>query len=389
MHQGRFVFSQIMELVPWERFQTCVNRYSGDYHIKEFKCSDYFKVMSFAQLTYRESLRDIINSLKAVSKKCYHLGISDNLSRNNLSNATQRRDWRIFADFAQILIEIAHYHYQQDSNPVNLKAPIFALDSSTIDLCLSLFPWAPFRKAKAAVKLHTLLNLQGNIPDFILISDGKMHDVNVLDYLNFIAGAYYVMDRGYLDFERLYKLNQSKAFFVTRAKKNTKLKRYYSNPVDKSTGVQCDQVVVLASANSYKLYPETFRRIRFYDAAREKRLVFITNNMILPAKTIADLYKSRWRVELFFKWIKQHLRIKTFYGVSENAVKSQIWIGICVYLLAAIMKKKLNLTQSLYQILQVLSLTQFEKMPILSLFEKGTCKNNTTQSYKPLTLFDL
>ena len=336
MHQGKYVFSQIMELVPWKRFQTCVNRYKGDYRIQGFKCSDYFKVMAFAQLTYRESLRDIVNCLRAVPEKCYHLGICNNLSRNNLSNATQHRDWRIFSDFAQVLIETAHELYQEDNNPVNLKAPVFALDSSTIDLCLSLFPWSPFRSTKAAVKLHTLLNLQGNIPDFILISDGKMHDVNILDYLNFIAGAYYVMDRGYLDFERLYSLNQSKAFFVTRAKRNTKLTRRYSRPVDKSTGVQCDQVVVLARQNSYESYPESLRRIRFYDPARDKQLVFLTNNMTLPAKTIADLYKSRWRVELFFKWIKQHLRIKTFYGISENAVKSQIWIGICVYLLAAI-----------------------------------------------------
>ena len=389
MFYGKFVFTQIMELVPWRRFQTCVNRYNGDYHTKEFKCSDYFKIMAFAQLTYRESLRDIVNCLKAVPGKFYHLGISDNLSRSNLSKANQRRDWRIFSDFAQVLIKIAHDLYRQDSNPVDLKAPVFALDSSTIDLCLSLFPWAPFRKTKAAVKLHTLLNLQGNIPDFILISDGKMHDVNVLDYLNFIAGAYYVMDRGYLDFARFYKLNQSKAFFVTRAKRNTKMSRRFSRPVDKSTGVQCDQVVVLEREESYELYPDSFRRIRFYDSLRNKRMVFLTNNMTLPAKTIADLYKSRWRVELFFKWIKQHLRIKAFYGLSENAVKSQIWIGICVYLLAAIMKKKLNLTQTLYQILQVLSLTQFEKMPILLLFEKGNCKNINMRPANTLTLFDL
>jgi hypothetical protein len=389
MFQGKFVFSQIMELVPWERFQTCVNRYKGDYRVQDFKCSDYFKVMSFAQLTYRESLRDIVNCLRAVPEKCYHLGISANLSRNNLSNATQRRDWRIFSDFAQILIKIAHEYYREDSNPVNLKAPVFALDSSTIDLCLSLFPWSPFRSTKAAVKLHTLLNLQGNIPDFILISNGKMHDVNVLDYLNFIAGAYYVMDRGYLDFERLYKLNQSKAFFVTRAKKNTKLTRQSSRPVDKSTGIQCDQVVVLARQESYELYPESFRRIRFYDSTRDKRMVFVTNNMTLPAKTIADLYKSRWRVELFFKWIKQHLRIKMFYGLSENAVKSQIWTGICVYLLAAILKKKLHLSQTLHQILQILSLTQFEKTPILSLFEQRNYRTAMMQPCKPLTLFDL
>jgi hypothetical protein len=389
MFYGKFVFTQIMELVPWKRFQTCVNRYNGDYRTKEFKTCDYFKIMAFAQLTYRESLRDIVNCLKAVPAKFYHLGISDNLSRSNLSKANQRRNWRIFSDFAQVLIKIAHDLYREDSNPVDLKAPVFALDSSTIDLCLSLFPWAPFRKTKAAIKLHTLLNLQGNIPDFILISDGKMSDVNVLDYLNFITGAYYVMDRGYLDFERLYKLNQSKAFFVTRAKRNTKLTRRISRSVDKSTGVQCDQIVVLARPDSFESYPESFRRIRYYDSLRNKRMIFLTNNMTLPAKTIADLYKSRWRVELFFKWIKQHLRIKVFYGISENAVKSQIWIGICVYLLAAILKKKLNLSQTLYQILQILSLTQFEKMPILSLFEQGTCKNENMRSPNQLMLFDL
>jgi hypothetical protein len=389
MHQGKFVFSQIMELIPWKRFQTCVDRYNGDYRVQEFKCSDYFKVMIFAQLTYRESLRDIINCLRAIPQKCYHLGICNNLSRNNLSNATQRRDWRIFADFARVLIEIAHELYQDDDNPVDLKAPVFALDASTIDLCLSLFPWAPFRKTKAAIKLHTLLNLQGNIPDVIFISDGKMHDVNILDYLNFIAGAYYIMDRGYLDFERLYKLNQSKAFFVIRAKRNTKLTRRYSRPVDKSTGVQCDQVVILTRQDSFESYPESFRRIRFYDSARNKRMVFLTNNMTLPAKTIADLYKSRWRVELFFKWIKQHLRIKAFYGLSENAVKAQIWIGICVYLLAAILKKKLHLTQTLYQILQILSLTQFEKTRILSLFEQKNHKIDIGMPCNSLTLFDL
>jgi hypothetical protein len=389
MFQGKFVFSQIMELVPWERFQTCVNRYNGDHRIQQFKCTDYFKVMSFAQLTYRESLRDIVNCFRAVPGKCYHLGISNSLSRNNLSNATQRRDWRIFCDFAQVLIKVAHEYYREDSNPVDLEAPVYALDSSTIDLCLSLFPWAHFRSTKSAVNLHTLLNLQGNIPDVIYISDGKMGDVTMLDYLNFIAGAYYVMDRGYLDFGRLYRLNQSKAFFVIRSKKNTKLTRRYSRTVDKSTGVQCDQVVVLTRQDSYELYPESFRRIRFYDSVRNKRMVFLTNNMTLPAKSIADLYKSRWGVELFFKWIKQHLRIKVFYGVSENAVKSQIWIGVCVYLLVAILKKKLHLTQTLHQILQILSLTQFEKTPILSMFDKGNYKTGTIAPSKQLTLFDL
>ena len=389
MFYGKFVFSQIMELIPWKRFQSCVDRYNGDHYVKEFKCSDYFKVMAFAQLTYRESLRDIVNCFRAVPEKCYHLGICNNISKSNLSTATQRRDWRIFADFANVLIKIAHELYQHDDNLVDLKATVFALDSSTIDLCLSLFPWAPFRKTKAAIKLHTLLNLQGNIPDVIFISDGKMHDVNILDFLNFIAGAYYIMDRGYLDFSRLYRLNQSKAFFVIRAKRNTKLTRRYSLPVDKSTGVQCDQVVVLTSKDSFESYPESFRRIRFYDSTRNKRMVFLTNNMTLPTKTIADLYKSRWRVELFFKWIKQHLRIKAFYGVSENAVKSQIWIGVCVYLLAAILKKKLHLTQTLHQILQILSLTQFEKTPIFKLFEQKNLKTAMERYRKPLTLFDL
>jgi hypothetical protein len=389
MFSGQYVFVQMMNLVPWKRFQTCVDRYQGDYHVRQFRCTDYFRTMAFAQLTYRESLRDIVNCLRAVPEKRYHMGIRATISRNNLSNATQQRDWRIFADFAQILIEKAHELYQHDDYPVKLKAPVFALDSSTIDLCLSLFPWAPFRKTKAAIKLHTLLNLQGNIPDFILISDGKMHDVHVLDQMIFIAGAYYVMDRGYLDFERLYKLHQSKAFFVTRSKKNTQLTRRYSNKVDKSTGVQCDQIVVLTNLDSFVTYPEPLRRIRFYDAERDKRLVFLTNNMTLSAPIIAYLYKSRWRVELFFKWIKQHLRINVFYGISENAVKSQIWIGICVYLLVAILKKELNLPQSLYQILQILSLTQFEKTPVFQLLNENNYKNKINQNHNQLTLFDL
>jgi len=389
MYQGQFIFAQIMDRLPWRRFQTCVERYRGDANVQTFKCSDYFRVMAFAQLTYRESLRDIVACLNAVPEKMYHLGIRSGISRNNLSNATKQRDWRIFADFAQVLIEEARRLYQSDPSPVNIDGTVYALDASTIDLCLSLFPWAPFRKAKAAVKLHTLLNIQGDIPEFILISDGKLHDVNVLDYLVFQAGAFYVMDRGYLDFERLYKINQAKAFFVTRAKRNTKMTRRYSAAVDKSTGVQCDQTVVLTHEDSFSTYPEPFRRVRYYDEQLDKRFVFITNNMTLPARIIADLYKSRWRVELFFKWIKQHLRIKTFYGVSENAVKSQIWIGVSVYLLVAILKKELGLPQSLHQILQIFSLTQFEKTPIFAMFEK---KNYNSQNYpclNQLTLFDL
>ena len=336
-----------------------------------------------------ESLRDIVACLNTVPEKMYHLGIRSGISRNNLSNATKQRNWMIFADFAKILIEEARSLYASDRSPVNIDATVYALDASTIDLCLSLFPWAPFRKTKAAIKLHTLLNIQGDIPEFILISDGKMHDVNVLDYMIFQAGAFYVMDRGYLDFERLYKINLAKAFFVTRAKRNTQMTRRYSAEVDKSTGVQCDQTVVLTHADSFSTYSEPFRRVRYYDKDLDKRFVFITNNMTLPARTIADLYKSRWRVELFFKWIKQHLRIKTFYGVSENAVKSQIWIGVSVYLLVAILKKQLGLPQSLHQILQILSLTQFEKTPLFSMFETKNYSCQNMPCRNQLTLFDL
>ncbi|MDR2757119.1 MAG: IS4 family transposase [Planctomycetaceae bacterium] len=389
MHDGQYVFTQMMNMIPWRRFQTCVDRYQGDYKVHQFRCVDYFRVMLFAQLTYRESLREVVSCLRAVPQKLYHLGIHSTVSRNNLSNATQHRDWRIFADFAQVLMEQTHLLYQNDDNPVKIKAPVFALDSSTIDLCLSLFPWSPFRKTKAAIKLHTLLNLQGNIPDFILISDGKMHDVNVLDHLFFIAGAYYTMDRGYLDFKRLYKIHQAKAFFMIRAKRNTKLTRRYSNKVDKTTGVQCDQLVFLTQANSLETYPEPLRRIRFYDATRNKRLVFLTNNMTLPAATIAALYKSRWRVELFFKWFKQHLRIKVFYGISENAVKSQIGIAVCTYLLVTILKKELKLPQSIYQILQILSLIQFEKKTIFPAFDDKNYKNKKNNNPNQLTLFKL
>lgn len=389
MNQGKFVFSQIMDFVPWRRFQTCVERYKGDYNVQKFKCVDYFRVMAFAQLTYRESLRDIVACLNVVPEKRYHMGIRSTISRNNLSNATKQRDWRIFADFAQILIHKARRLYQNDPTTLDVKATVYALDSSTIDLCLSLFPWAPFRKTKAAIKLHTLLNIQGDIPEFIFISDGKLHDVNVLDHMVFQAGAFYVMDRGYVDFERLHKIHQARAFFVTRAKKNTQMTRRYSRRVDKATGVQCDQKVVLTNAGSFKTYPEMFRRVRYFDEELGKRLVFITNNMDLPARVIADLYKSRWRVELFFKWIKQHLRIKTFYGMSENAVKSQIWIGVSVYLIVAIMKKELGLEQSLHQILQIFSLTQFENPPVFSMFERKIDNSQNSPCHNQPTLFDL
>jgi len=365
MHEGKFVFSQLMEFVPWRRFQTCVDRYGGDYKVGTYKCVEQFRVMAFAQLTYRHSLREVEACLRVVKSKLYHMGIHSTISHSNLAHANHQRDWRIYADFAQILIQRAKQLYLGDDLGLDLDATVYALDATTIDLCLSLFPWAKFRRAKGAVKLHTLLNLQGDIPEFILISDGKLHDVNVLDHLVPVPGAYYVMDRGYLDFERLYVLHQAKSFFVTRAKRNFNFSRRYSHEVDKSTGVQCDQTIVLETYYSAQGYPEPLRRIRYHDAERDKRLVFLTNNFALPATTIAALYKSRWRIELFFKWIKQHLRIKVFYGTSENAVKSQIWIAVATYLLVAIVKKELGLPLPLYTILQILSLIQFEKTPLI------------------------
>jgi hypothetical protein len=388
MHVGQLVFSQVMELLPWRRFETCVGRYDGDRKIKSFPCSEHLRVMAFAQLTYRESLRDIETCLHAVGTKLYHMGIRGGVSRNNLSHANHTRDWRIYADFAQILIGQARSLYAEEDLGVDLDATVYALDASTIDLCLSMFPWAKFRKAKGAVKLHTLLNLQGSIPEFILISDGKLHDVNVLDYLVPSPGAYYVMDRGYLDFTRLYDLHQAKAYFVTRAKSNFKFKRRYSREVDKSTGVQCDQTVLLETYYSLQGYPEPLRRIRYYDQKLSKRLVFLTNDFQLPATTIAALYKSRWQIELFFKWIKQHLRIKAFYGTSQNAVKAQIWIAVSVYLLVAIMKKRLGIPLSLYTILQILSVSIFEKTPLVELFSQTNYKLLETHSPNQLSLFD-
>jgi hypothetical protein len=388
MHAGKLVFSQVMEFLPWRRFDTCVRRYGGDYKIKTFPCSEQLRVMAFAQLTYRESLRDIEICLRAVKTKRYHMGIRSGISRNNLSSANQTRDWRIYADFAQILIGQARSLYAEEELGVDLDATVYALDASTIDLCLSMFPWAKFRKAKGAVKLHTLLNLQGNIPEFILISDGKLHDVNVLDYLVPMPGAYYVMDRGYLDFGRLYQLHQAKAYFVTRAKSNLAFKRRYSRGVDKATGVQCDQTVILETFYSFQRYPEPLRRIRYYDENLDKRMVFLTNDFDLPAATIATLYKSRWQIELFFKWIKQHLRIKTFYGTSQNAVKAQIWIAVSVYLLVAIIKKRLGLKMSLYTILQILSVSIFEKTPLVELFSQSNYNTPQPPSPNQLLLFD-
>lgn len=365
MYAGRTVFSQLMDFAPMYEFGKCVKRYRGNHKVKTFTCRDQFLCLAFAQLTYRESLRDIEACLRAVAGRLYHMGIRSNVSRNTLAHANENRDWRIYADFAQVLISTARELYANDDFGVELDNTVYALDASTIDLCLSLFPWAKFCKTKGAVKLHTLLDLRGNIPTFISITDGKVHDVNILDELIVEPGSIYVMDRGYLDFARLYRMDQHGAFFVTRAKINTVIERQYSRQIDKSTGLRCDQTVVLTGFYAKKNYPDQLRRVKFYDDNTGKRFVFLTNNFSLPALTIAQIYKLRWRVELFFKWIKQHLRIKAFYGTSENAVKTQIWTAISAYLLVAILKKRLQLEMSLYTILQILSVSLFEKTPIL------------------------
>ena len=369
MHQGHYVFAQLMQHLPLTTFRRCVARYNGEYRIQQFSCLDQYLCLAFAQLTWRESLRDIEACLRAQSSKLYHLGFRSAIARNTLANANAVRDWRIYADFAQHLIGIARRLYANDLLALDLDETVYALDSTTIDLCLSVFPWAPFRSTKAAVKLHTLLDLRGSIPSFIFISDGKMHDVNILDQLVPEAGAFYVMDRGYLDFERLAHLDDAGSFFVTRAKSNLKARRRYSRPVDRSTGLICDQTVLLTGFHSRQGFDRPLRRIKFNDPQTGKRLVFLTNNFALDALTIAKLYKYRWQVELFFKWIKQHLRIKAFFGTSENAVKSQIWIAVSVYVLVAIVKKRLALPATLYEILQILSLTLFEKTPVDSLFD--------------------
>lgn len=372
MYTSAPIFSQLMTHVPWRRFDTCVNRYRGDYKVKTFTCAEHFRVLAFAQLTFRESLRDIETCLRAMSSKLYHMGIRSTISRNNLSHANETRDWRIYADFAQVLIAEARQLYAEEELGFDLDATVYALDSTTIDLCLSLFPWAPFRAAKAAIKLHTLLNLRGNIPEFIHISDGLFHDVNVLDMLTPVPGAFYIMDRAYLDFERLYILHQAQSFFVTRARKRLNFRRRYSHPVDRSTGLICDQTILLTTFYSAKKYPDPLRRIRYFDAEENRTLVFLTNNFQLDAMTITKLFKARWQIELFFKWIKQHLRIKAFYGTSANAVKTQIWSAIATYLLVAILRKRLHLDQSLYTILQVLSVSLFEQIPILQALSENS-----------------
>jgi len=389
MYTGPTIFSQLMQHLPWHHFHRCVHRYGGNQKVKDFKCSDHFRVMSFAQLTYRESLRDIEACLRAMRPKLYHMGIHTTVCRSNLAKANKRRDWRIYAQFAQHLIIEARRLYADEELSVDLDASVYALDSTTIDLCLSMFPWARFRRRKGAVKMHTLLNLRGSIPEFILISDGKMHDVNVLDYLVPLPGAYYLMDRGYLDFERLYEINTCQAFFVTRAKDNFKFKRRYSQPVDRATGLICDQTVILTTFYPAKAYPEPLRRIKFRDPEDPNSLlVFLTNDFTLSAMTITKLYKARWMIELFFKWIKQHLRIKAFLGTTPNAVKTQIWIAISTYLLVAILKKRLRIVMPLYTILQILSVSLFEKTPILQAFQAWDCETEMPHSHNQLMLFE-
>ena len=388
MNSGKTIFSQLMDFLPRQDFRRCVDRYRGNYKLQRFSCWDQFLCMAFAQLTYRESLRDIEACLRSAGTKLYHMGIRSRVSRNTLANANQVRDWRIYADFAQTLISMARELYVGDSFGVDLKQTVYALDATTIDLCLSLFPWARFRKHKGAVKLHTVLDLRGNIPSFILITHGKVHDVHLLDQLAFESGAFYIMDRGYLDFRRLYKVSVAAAFFVTRAKKNFVFNRLYSLDVDKSTGVLSDQIISLRGFYSRKRYPEKLRRIRFLDREHNKYLVFLTNNFALPAATIAQLYRCRWQVELFFKWIKQHLRIKAFYGTTPNALKTQIWTAISVYLLVAIVKKRLNVNASLYRILQIVSVTVFEKTPLLKALSALDYQDSDSENSKQLNLFN-
>ena len=389
VNQGRTVFSQLLNFLPDREFRRCVARYGGDVRPRGFSCWDQYLSMAFAQLTYRDGLRDIEACLRSLGGKLYHMGFHGRVARSTLADANDAHDWRIYADFTQILIGIARPLYAFDPIGVDLDQSLYALDSTTIDLCLSLFPWAKFRKHKAAVKMHTLLDLHGNIPTFISITEGKVHDVNILDEILPEAGAIYVMDRGYVDFERLYVFTLSSAFFVVRTKSNVVLQRRYSHPVDKSTGVRSDHTVILTAFDSAKVYPDALRRVSYLDVETRKRFKFLTNNFALPAFTIAQIYKSRWQVELFFKWIKQHLRIKAFYGTGENAVKTQIWIAVSVYVLVAIVRKRLGLQASLYQILQILSVTLFEKTPILQALRPSDSEEILLDFGNQLNLFSL
>lgn len=389
MNLGQTIFSQLMEHLPQNKFRQCVERYKGNYKIKSFSCWDQFLCMSFAQLTYRESLRDIETCLRAMQGKLYHMGIMSKVSKSTLAYANEKRDWHIYADFAQILITIARELYASEDFEKELDETVYALDSTTIDLCLSLFPWAKFRKHKGGIKLHTLLDVQTSIPTFIYMTEAKVHDVNILDILIPEAGAFYVMDRGYVDFARLYLLHLNNSFFVTRAKSNFKFNRIYSHSVDRTSGVICDQTINLTGFYQSKDYPDKLRRIKYYDTQTDKRLVFLTNNFQLKTLLIAKIFKERWQIELFFKWIKQHLRIKSFYGTSPNAVKTQIWIAVSVYLLVAIVKKRLNINLSLYTFLQILSISIFEKSPILQLINDIDYESKIYDSPNQLNLFDL
>lgn len=387
MYTGSLVFNQVMDFMPLKTFKRCVEKYNGNFSVKHFSCLDQFRIMAFAQLTYRESLRDIEACLRAQSNKLYHMGIRSSVSRSTLAEANEMRNWRIYADFAHHLIGVARKLYQKEPLAVELKNTVYALDATTIDLCLSIFPWAHFRKTKGAVRLHTLLDLRGNIPTFIHISDGKLHEVNALDLIPLEAGAFYIMDRGFLDFSRLHAITCASAFFVIRGKSNLKCRRLYSHPIEKSTGVVCDQTILLTVPKSAGDYPDKLRRVKYHDAETDKTFVFLSNNFLLPATTISQLYKQRWQVELFFKWIKQNLRIKKFYGTSENAVKTQIWIAVSVYLIVAIIKKRLNLQESLYTILQVLSISLFERTSIFQMLTFYDYTHDMDQNHNQLNLF--
>jgi hypothetical protein len=387
MNSGKTIFSQTMDFLPTYEFRQCVQRYNGNYKIKSFSCWDQFLCLAFAQLTYRESLRDIQACLRGAQLKLYHMGIRGKVSRNTLAHANQVRDWRIYADFAQVVITQARSLYAHEDFGFELEQAVYAFDATTIDLCLSLFPWAKFRQRKGAIKLHTLLDLRGSIPILIYVTQGKTHEVNLLDDLIIEPGAIYIFDRGYLDFARLYKIHQSGAFFIIRAKSNFRFRRIYSQPVDKAKGVQADQIIKLRGFYARKDYPDRLRRIRYFDPEKKKRLIFLTNNFTLPAFVVAELFRCRWKIELFFKWIKQHLRIKAFYGTSENAVKTQIWIAITIYVLVAIAKKRLNLEVSLYTILQILSVSLFEKTPLFQLFSQIQQQETKDDPSNQLELF--
>lgn len=390
MHQGQFVFSQLISLFPKYEFDKCVDRYNGNYRTKDFKCWSQFLCMLFGQLTYRESISDIINCLGAHKNKIYHLGIKNLVAVSSLTRANESRDWQIYQDFAHYLIQLVRPLYVEDNDfTLELDNTVYALDSSTIDLCLTTFNWAKFRKNKGAVKMHTLLDLRGNIPVFIEITDGKMHDVNILDKIVFEAGAFYMMDKAYIDFERLFEIKEALAFFVVRAKSNFAYKRLYSNKKDKTKGIKYDQIIKLTSYKSKRLYPDKLRKIKYYDNEKNKIYEFITNNFTLDALLITNLYKQRWQIELFFKWVKQHLKIKSFWGYSENAVKTQIWIAISTYLLVAYAKKMLHLDRTIYEILQILSISAFDKMPINELFTDSSIQDNKSINHNQLTLFDL